>query len=235
MIEGKRPFNLDEAKKVLATFAEARREGARHSFPTIPRPAANRGIAGDLGEQGRFHGQARQVRQRRQGRRGRDQGSRQLQGCKSPRCARIAAVATRPTARRRHNAQSARARRATGALGDRNRPPLSLGCATRRRSPVARAVRLTCMRNAKLGKQVARCCASSMYDGADWCCDASLVIGGCGVLVHHHAGDRVRRARSGPTRPISTTARPCSTPAAARRAMRRPIRRTRPGSAAGSA
>ena len=80
MLEGKPPFNLDAAKKIFATFAEAG-EKAPALFPDNSKTGGDTAaLAGDLGEQSRFRRQARQVRDRGQSRRRGDQGRRHLQG-----------------------------------------------------------------------------------------------------------------------------------------------------------
>ena len=66
MIEGKQPFDLAEAKKVLADFAGTRRQGQEPVARQF-QDRRHRVAAGDLGEQGGLRGQARQVRRRRQG------------------------------------------------------------------------------------------------------------------------------------------------------------------------
>src|SRR6476620_2202323 len=96
MLEGKRPFNLDEAKKVFVVFAEAGKR--RPCFPTIRRLAATR-------RRFRRSGKTRLIstpsspslpasRKQPATRRRTWTPSR----FKSPRCARIAADATRLTA-----------------------------------------------------------------------------------------------------------------------------------------
>ena len=67
MIDGKRPFDLDAAKKVLTTFSESG-ETAKALFPEqLEDRRRHRLSAGDLGEQGGLRSQAREVFQRGEG------------------------------------------------------------------------------------------------------------------------------------------------------------------------
>src|SRR6516165_3100291 len=117
MLEAKRPFNLDEAKKVLATFAEAG-EKAPALFPdnsktggdTAALPAIWENKADFTARLAKFASDSKapwaQPRISTASR------------FKSPRYARTAAVATRPTARRRHSRlQSSQLGAAVGATG----------------------------------------------------------------------------------------------------------------------
>src|SRR6266851_5716900 len=117
MLEAKQPFNLDAAKKVFATFAEAG-EKAPVLFPTIPRPVA---IPRHCPRFGRTRpisppgSPSLPARPRRPGPRPRTSTASRS---KSPRCARIAAGVTRPTVRRpRNRLGSSQSGAAVGATG----------------------------------------------------------------------------------------------------------------------
>ena len=80
MLEGKRPFNLDEAKKVLATFAETG-EKAPALFPDNSKTGGDTAALPAIWEnKADFQAKLAKFAARFQGGLGRDQGSRQLQG-----------------------------------------------------------------------------------------------------------------------------------------------------------
>ena len=80
MIEGKQPFNVDAAKKVLITFGETH-DKAKNLWPDTSKTGGDTACAPrDLGEQGGLRRQARQVQHRGQGGERQGHGPRQLQG-----------------------------------------------------------------------------------------------------------------------------------------------------------
>ena len=172
----------------------------------------HRGAAGDLGEQGRLRCQDGQVQRRRQGRGWQGHQRRDSSRPKSAKSARTAAVATTTYRKKSLITPSHGTFKSRAARPGTRRPRAVLGSAI----------------DIELREEIPRCCAT------------------CSVRCRRRDRRRLprsgrspfparcRRARSAPTRPISTTARPCSSPAAARPATPRPGRTTRRSLAAGS-
>ena len=102
MIEGKQPFNLDAAKKVFTTFAEA--EKVKPLFPDTSKTGGDTAALPAIWEnKADFEAKlAKFVAEAKAADRGDHRRSTRSRR-RSPRCARIAAAATSPTASGRHS------------------------------------------------------------------------------------------------------------------------------------